>query len=230
MIDGGGDDAGVIDGGGPGCGLSPAAPVTVAFDGVDDFNKFPAGQTLVPGAQTQPYSRFALAWDADHLYVTMVSEGFEDEAEPVHVYVQAGTGPLGTPVPSTGKEYDSLVAALSFTPTHVIAVRRTNDLGGGPYNAIYTPGNGFTDVAAALLDGVDTFTAADLHTLSAEVALADLGCPTQLRLAAHVVHAEAGNEWKETVPADHTPWMSAATGHYDIDLAGAPEVTNWSSP
>ncbi|MCZ7679228.1 MAG: hypothetical protein M5U28_10925 [Sandaracinaceae bacterium] len=98
--------------------------------GVDDAAEYPSSQVLTPGAPLQPWEAFGLTWDADYLYVTMVSQAFEDQYKPVHVYLEARAS-LGAAAPSTGKTYNSLTPQLPFTPTHVIAVRRTSDSGLG---------------------------------------------------------------------------------------------------
>ena len=217
--DAGGTDAGT-------CTVASAGD-TLAFDGTDDLGEYPAEQILTPGAPLEAWERFGLTWDTDYLYVTMVSRGFEDEYEPVHVYLEAGAS-LGAASASTGKEYSSLTAELPFTPTHLVAVRRTSDSGsGGPYNGVYTPASSWSDRAVPLAEGTDYWVAGDDHTIAVRIAWADLGCPSELRLSAHVVHAETANEWKDVVPAGATPWATGGGAYYEIDLTADPAISGW---
>lgn len=238
-MDAGGDedagaDAGEADAGtdaGTDAGICAVASAgdTLAFDGTDDLGKYPAEQVLTPGAPLETWERFGLTWDTDYLYVAMVSRGFDDELEPVHVYLEATTS-LGAATASTGKEYSSLTPELPFTPTHVIAVRRTSDSGsGGPYNGIYTPASSWSDRAVPLVASTDYWVAADNHTIAVRIPWTDLGCPGELRLSAHVVHAETANEWKDVVPAGATPWDSGGGAYYEIDLTADPAISGWTT-
>ena len=202
--------------------------IPIALDGVDDLGKYPASQILTPDPLTlnQPWELFGLAWDRDFLYVTQVSQGFEDEYEPLHVYLEASDA-LGTPTSTTGKEYSGLTPALPFAPTHVVAARVTD--GVDAYNGVYTPDAQWSTKALALVSGVDVFVSADRHTLAARVPLEALGCPTHLRLAAHVVHdVVVANEWKDVVPTGHTPWAAPGGAYYEIDLTADPSVSSWT--
>ena len=211
----------------PDAGCAISAGVTPALGGADDLASYPAAQHLAPGAALGADGA-AIAWDRTKLYVTVTSDAFEGAYEPLHVYVEAGTA-LAPAQPSTGKEYSGLVPQLPFTPTALVAVRRVTDSGTGPYDGVYLPGGGWTTRATPLAPGTDVFASADERTLSVAVPWSALGgCPTELRLAVHVVHAVAGNEWKELIPATHTPWQASATGYYDIDLTGAPDVSGWA--
>ncbi len=70
---------------------------------------------------------------------------------------------------------------------------------------------------------------ADGSTLSIKTPWAALGgCPTALRLDLHVVHAVTGNEWKDLVPATHTPWQVPGGGYFEIDLTGSSAVASWT--
>lgn len=225
-MDGGGADAAAPEDGGT-CGAASTGH-TLVFDGTDDLGEYPAAQILTPGATLETWERFALTWDPDYLYVTMVSRGFEEDYEPVHVYLEAAES-LGAATPSAGKEYDSLVPELPFTPTHLIALRRVSDSGvGGPYNGLYTPAASWEDRALGLVDGIDYWAAADHHTLAARVPWSTLGCPSRLRITAHVVHGEVGNEWKDLVPVGATPWASGGGAYYEIDLGADPAITGWA--
>lgn len=211
----------------PDAGCAIAAGVTPALDGVDDLAAYPAAQHLAPGAPLGSDGA-AIARDASKLYVTVTSDAFAGAYEPLHVYVEAGTE-LPAAQPSQGKEYGGLVPDLPFTPTQLIAVRRVTDAGSGPYDGVYVPAASWTTRAVALEPGTDVFASADQRTLSVAVPWTALGgCPTALRLAVHVVHGAVANEWKELVPASHTPWQSSTTGYYELDLTGAPDVAGWT--
>ncbi len=122
-----GTDAGtVIDAGT--CSAASAGD-TIALDGTDDAGKFASTQTLTPGALNQSWELFALTWDADYLYLAIVSQSFEADNAPLHVYIAADPTLSGA-TPSSGKEYGGLTAQLPFTATHLLAVRRVSDLGG----------------------------------------------------------------------------------------------------
>jgi len=204
-----------------GCAISEG--MTLALDGSGDEGKYPDGQHIALGA-VMGGDDAAIAWDREQLYITVTSPAFTGAYEPLHVYLETGTG-LGTPVPSQGKEYSGLVPQLAFTPTHLIAARRVSDSGTGAYDGVYTPASTWTTLAMPLAALVSS----DQHTLSMTVPWSVLGgCPTHLRLAAHVVHAQSGNEWKDLAPSTSTPWQAPGGGYYEIDLTGATPIAGWS--
>jgi hypothetical protein len=209
----------------PDAGCAISAGTTVTLDGVSDLSDYPAAQQLTPGAMLGSDGA-ALSWDTQRLYITVQSTAFANAYEPLHIYLEATTA-LASPVPSTGKEYSNLTPQLPFTPTHLIAVRRVSDSGTGAYDGVFTPASQWTTRATALVDGTDVFPASD--EISVQVPWSSLGgCPTALRVAMHVVHAVAGNEWKDLVPATSTPWMAPGGDYYEVNLTGAPAVTGWS--
>lgn len=213
-------DAALPDGG---CAIS--AGVTPALDGVNDLADYPAAQQLAPGAMLGTDGA-AIAWDAQRFYVTVQSAAFAQPYEPLHIYVEAAPG-LAEPVSSRGKEYSGLVPQLPFTPTQLIAVRRVSDAGTGPYDGVFTPDMQWTTRATPLAEGTDVLAAQD--EISVAVPWTALGgCPHALRLAVHVVHAQAGNEWKDLVPATSTPWQAPGGDYYEIDLTGTPAVSTWA--
>ncbi len=231
----GGDDEPEIDAGADGAtadadetdaGCPISAGMTPALDGDGDVAKYPAGQVLAPGAALGADAA-ALVWDRDNVYVTVTSDAFVGAYEPLHVYVETA-GVLGGAAMSSGKEYGGLVAAVPFPATHVIAVRRVSDSGtGGAYDGVYSPTDGWA-VRSLALDTM-TFVSADQRTVSVSVPWSALGgCPHAMRLAFHVVHGQAANEWKELVPASHTPWLSPGGGYYEIDLTGETAVSAWT--
>src|SRR5438445_797149 len=82
-----------------------------------------------------------------------------------------------------------------------------------------TPAATWDTRATPLVEGTDVLISADGQTLSVRVSWAALGgCPTALRLVAHVVHGTTGNEWKDLAPTTHTPWLAPGGGYYEIDL------------
>jgi hypothetical protein len=207
------------------CAIS--AGVTPALDGANDLAKYPASQQLAPGAMLGTDGA-AIAWDTSTLYVTVTSNAFTAPFEPLHLYLEAQTT-LAAPTPTQGKEYSGLVPELPFSPTHLVGVRRQTDAGTGPYNSIFLPATSWMTREQPLVPGVDTLSSSDMRTLSVKIPWAALGgCPTRLRLAMHVVHAVAANEWKDLVPTTHTPWLSPGGGYYEIDLTAAPDVAGWT--
>jgi hypothetical protein len=206
-----------------GCEISQG--FTPTLDGTGDVAAYPSTQHVSLGAMLGSDAA-AIAWDATNLYATLSSSAFTNAYEPLHLYLETGAT-LATATPSTGKEYGGLVAQLPFTPTHLIAVRRVSDSGTGPYNGVFVPGDGWTQRTIAL--DAATLVSSDHTTISVTVPWSSLGgCPTHARIALHVVHGVASNEWKDLVPPTHTPWQAPGGGYYEIDLRGAPAVTGWS--
>ncbi|HEX5063129.1 MAG TPA: hypothetical protein VFV99_27325 [Kofleriaceae bacterium] len=204
-----------------GCAISNGA--VPALDGNNDIAKYTAAQQLAPGAMIGSDAA-ALAWDRENLYVTVSSIAFGSAYEPLHVYVETGMT-LGTAAAAHGKEYSGLTPALPFTPTQVIAVRRISNAGTGGYDGVFVP----TDQWQARTIDLDSATYAASTQLSVRVPWSALGgCPTQMRLALHVVHGVAGNEWKDLVPSTHTPWVMPGGGYYEIDLTGAAAVASFT--
>lgn len=202
---------------------------TIPLDGVGDQADYPASQVLNPGATDSSGDTFALSWDRDFLYITLFAAaltGDEGQFRPLHVYLEAASA-LGAVSESTGKEYSGVEPHLPFTATHLIAVRRTSDSGeGGPYNGVYTAASGWVDRATPLDEGTDYW--ASGSTISVKVPWAALGCPSELRLSAHVVNGVFTQEWKDTVPADATSWLAPGGAYYELDLSEDPAVSGWS--
>ena len=228
-----GRDAGASDAGpaGPTC---PGHHVgdTIALDGSSDLAKYPASQRLTPGGPLGGSDEYAITWDRDYLYITLVSGAFSDGFKPIHLYLEVRPS-LSPAAASTGKEYSSLTAELPFTATHLVALRRTSLSGGVLYNGVYTPGGAWTTLAVALRDGVDVW-AEGTSALSARVPWSVLGCAASIRLTTHVVNGPIFlNEWKDFLPLTATPWstMPPATpggGYYEIDLTADPAVSGWT--
>lgn len=208
----------------PGCAISPG--MTPALDGVNDLADYPAGQQVTPGAMLGSDGA-ALSWDAQRFYVTVQSTAFANAYEPLHIYIETADA-LAPATPSQGKEYSGLVPQLPFTPTHLIAVRRVSDAGTGPYDGVYIPDQQWQMRATPLAEGTDVLAASD--EISVQVPWAALGgCPHAMRLVVHVVHAQPGNEWKDLVPATHTPWQAPGGDFVELDLTGSPALTTPAS-
>jgi hypothetical protein len=203
-----------------------ATGIAPVLDGTGDLSEYPAAQQLTPGA-TLGSDAAAIAWNPTQLFVTVTSNAFTAPYEPLHVYVQTGSD-LAAAASAAGKEYSGLTPVLPFTPTHLVAIRRVTDSGSGAYNGVFVPGDGWTNRTVAL--DATTFVSSDQRTVSVSVPWTALGgdCPTTLRLALHVVHAQVANEWKDLVPASHTPWQTPGGGYYEIDLTGSLAVSAWT--
>lgn len=223
IVDGASAGADAVDLDAPGCAI--ATGLTPTLDGTEDLAEYPAAQQITPGAMLGSDAA-ALAWNRTHLFATVTSDAFTAAYEPLHIYVETGTA-LATAATAGGKEYSSLVPAVPFTATHLIAARRVTDSGTGAYNGVFVPTDGWTTRTLAL--DSETTVSADQRTLSVRVPWSALGgCPTTMRLALHVVHAQAANEWKDLIPSSHTPWQTPGGGFYEIDLTGTLAVSAWS--
>jgi hypothetical protein len=207
------------------CAIAPGATPTLG--GSDDIAAYPVADRLVPGAPLGSDDA-AISWDATNLYVTVSSPAFQDKYEPLHVYLQAGSD-LGVATPAPGKQYSNLTPDLPFAANYLIAARQQSDSGvGGPYDGIYTPAMTWDDRATPLAPGSDVFVSPDDATLSVVAPWAALGgCPTQLRLSMHVVHAVSANEWKDLLPGSTTPWLGSGGDYFAIDLTQPPAVTSF---
>ena len=206
-------------------GCTIANGVSIALDGNDDLAKYPAAQHVTPGAMLGSDAA-AIAWDKTHLFVTVTSNAFAAAYEPLHVYVETGTT-LSAAAPAQGKEYGGLVPALPFMASQLVAIRRVSDSGTGGYDGVFVPADGWMTRVLAL--DTNAFASADHKTLSVRVPWSALGgCPTTMRLALHVVHGVAANEWKDLVPSTHTPWQAPGGGYYEIDLTATPAIASWT--
>ncbi len=198
------------------------APTTAPnpFDGVADGGELPAGSMAAPGAPLAAWSQAGAALTDDHLLLTLVSPAFEQAFRAWVVYVQAFDGAPGGPAtPAPGLSYSNQTATLPFTPTHAITLRRQSDAGDavGPFNGVWEPdGSGSWRLVGRFATGRDAFFAADQHTGAVAVPRAWLGDPGGVRLAAHVVQDVAGNEYKDLLPATHTPWTADGGAWLDL--------------
>jgi hypothetical protein len=228
-------DGATLDAAGPDAAAGIDAGCTIAggpdvvLDGTGDLAAYAAAQAVPLGAAFSVNDAVRLTWSPAALFLTVRSSIFSDGSRPYHLYVEAGTA-LAAATPSAGKEYGGLTAALDFTPTHLIAFRRTDDFGSGAYDGVYRAGGAqpWTDRTTALIPGIDVFASDDLAELSVRVPWSALGgCPTQLRVAGHLIYGAVANEWKNVLPGAHTPWSAPGGAHYTIDLTGAPAVSSW---
>jgi hypothetical protein len=207
------------------CSIHEGPPLVL--DGNGDLAKYAPEQHVPLGAMLGADDA-ALTWDASRLYVTMTSDAFASSFEPIHVYLETGAQ-LAAPQPAAGKEYGGLIANLPFTPTHLLGARQVDDSGTGPYDAVFLPDAAWTTREMPLVPGTDVFVSPDHRTISMQAAWSALGgCPTSVRVAFHVVHGVAGNEWKDLAPTTHTPWLASGGGFYEIDLTGVQAVSTWT--
>ena len=209
---------------------TPKSGALATFDGVDDVQKLAPAQQLVPGIPLAPWARLALDWDDDWLYLVVVGKGFEDDLKAMMIYLQATDG-LQTAQPAPGLPYLGLSAMLPFQASHVIGLRSKTNVGdgAGPWAGVYERGSGDWRLQTRFQPGVAMWLAADKHTVALRLHRAELAGlkAKKLRLAGHLVHGGAGNEYKAVVPAGHTPWKASATGYYEIDLNGSHPVKGW---
>ena len=159
---------------------------------------YPAAQQLAPGAALGADGA-AIAWDRTRpLHHGAPRTRSSSAYEPLHIYLEAGTAlARRVAVDRQGVQRARPAAAVHAdradrgAPRHRRRHRRRT-------TACSSPDGGWTTRATPLAPGTDVFASADERTLSVAVPWTALGgCPTALRLAVHVVHASAGNEWKE---------------------------------
>lgn len=210
----------------------------VALDGVGDLAAYPPGHVLTGGdvgVRQADEEAFGLHADPDFLYVSQAATAFDDVYAPWMVYLEAGTAPLDDAVPGTGIPYDrgqgDLTPSLPFTPTHALAIRRSAVDGApddGPWVGVWRRegGGDWTQVRRFRVDE-DLWVSSDGRTLSVRVPRAVLGIHDTVRLTSHVVHGAPGGEWKDTVPAGHTPWSGGGTA-YVLDLDDLGTSASWT--
>jgi hypothetical protein len=204
-----------------------ATGTTPTLGGSDDLAAYPAANQLVPGAALGSDGA-AITWDGTSLYITVSSIAFQNKFEPLHIYVEAGSN-LGSAAPAQGKQYSNLTPGLPFQANYLIAARQLSDGGTGAYDGVYAPDMTWDDRATPLALGSNVFVSPDQRTLSLAVPWAALGgCPTQLRLTMHVVHAVVNNEWKDLLPASTTPWLGSGGSYFAIDLTQPPAVASFA--
>lgn len=212
-----------------------AATPAASFDGISDYDELPEANKLTPGITLVDWERFALIWDEDFIYVAVVSSAFGSSGiRPYMFYVQGSSAPFAAPAARDGMTYDNQTANVPFEAEHLVAVRRTSDTGdgAGPWNGLLRWDNGGWVRQQTFEEGRDFWVGNDSgHTLSFRVRRSQLGFPTRLRIAGHLV--SGGGNYNDVVPSadggpQHEPWVSGRTeGFYEIDLTGPTGVAAW---
>jgi len=224
-------DAGVMDGGLSDAGVddagvvceAPTSPPAIEFAGPDFMALMPFESLYLPGAAGSPADAFMMTWDDDHLYVVVRSSSFIDPPNgafsPLHLYVEVD--PDTPPESILGKEYSGQVPVLSFDADFVIAARPEPG-----YSALFADSQGpFVDEVAPVLSAF-TLPPLPAGDLAVVVPWHALGCPSTVRMQGHVVFAQPGAEWRDTVPAAHTPWATGdAYWEFPVDVPPAPVDT-----
>lgn len=210
---------------------TPQTGKLVSFDGSNDLNKIPTKQHLTPSIQLATWEKFGWSWDADWLYIAVVSKGFEQPLRAFMLYVESINSTSTAATPSTGMTYLNLTPQLPFAPTHLIGLRERTDNndGFGPWNGVWRKESAGWVLQTRWKPGRDSFVAQDKHTISVRIRRTELGQATKLRIVGHLVHGGAGNEWKVTLPSTHTPWKSHTTGYIELDLGQAPGPAAWQT-
>jgi hypothetical protein len=199
------------------------------LSGDEDLGKYGDGEKMAPGAASQPWSLYGVAYDEQAIYISLASDAFEDPYKPLMMYFE----PIGSnpppPLPSQGVAYSDLTPALPFSARFAVSLRRLSDDGSGegPYNGIWRreDASGPWIRQQRLEQGKQWWISSDQHTLSVRIPREALGASSGLRFVAHVVNATAGNEWRETLPAGHTPWEGGGQ-FFSVDLSGA-QLEDW---
>jgi hypothetical protein len=192
----------------------------VPLNGVDDFGKYATESTQTPGVPLQEWSRFAIAWDDDHVYATQVSEAFRDDFTPWMMYFGDGDESTGS---RQGMEYSGLVPELPFAADWAVSVRAASYDGtslDGPWNGVFRWNGQAWVHEARLAPDRGWWLSADRHTMSARIPRATFRGAQTVQFVSHVVNAQPANEWKETVPAGHTPWESPGGASGSLDFSG----------
>ena len=213
-----------------GQGQIPTTGQLLRFDGAGDYDKFAASQQLTPAIPLEAWERVALTWDEDWLYIAIVNRGFASDLPAYMIYIESATGAFSPAQGSLGMTYLQQSAHFPFTPTHLLGVRHKSDNGDGfgAWNGLWRrDAAGSWALQQRLRGGRDIWYAADRHTIAYRIHRLQLGSPTRIRLAAHLVYAQPANEWKAMLPTQHTPWQAASSGYYEIDLSGSKGVSNW---
>jgi hypothetical protein len=133
-----------------------------------------------------------------------------------------------SPSASQGLTYSDQTPTLPFTARYAVSLRRLSDDGSGegPYNGIWRNEGGEWVRQQRLEQGKQWWISSDQHTLSVRIPREALGAPEGLRFVAHVVNAAVGNEWKETLPAGHTPWEGGGQ-YFSVDLTQGGALDSW---
>jgi hypothetical protein len=209
-------------------GLPRSRAALVALDGERDFDDFAPAQRAQPGIRYDTWDHFALDWDDDYLYLAMASPAFESTRErPLVLYLQSAASPAGAP--RQGLTYSMQTPTIPFAAEYAILLRRQSDLGdgAGPFNGIFRFDGARWRRVMRFVQGRHFWVGSDMNrTLSARISRAQLGLPTRVRLAGHVI--TGGSNYNDVLPSTHTPWTATGGGHFEIDLTAASRAaTGW---
>lgn len=208
--------------------------LSLSLDGVDDLSEFALTQRYTPGAPLQSWSAWGVDWDERYLYVALVSQGFESEFKSAMIYMDTeGTlRPWNDVVQSSGVSYSGLEATLPFTPRYMVSVRRQQQGSSGeePWSGVYEKREASEDWRRVwgMVPGEELWVAQDHHTIAWRVPWAVMGNPERIRLVGHLIHEEQGEEWKELLPAGHSPWGMGGGSYFEVDLdASDHAIESW---
>lgn len=212
-------------------GFPAATGSRVALDGANDLADFAADQRATPGIPVAMTDGVGFDWDNDWIYLSVNSRSIQmAQDRPYMLYVQAETTPFAAAATRRGMTYFDQTPNVPFEANYVLAFRRQSDLndGAGPWNGLFRWDGARWVRALRFENNRDFWVASDGSTLSVRLPRSQLGLPTRLRLAGHLV--QGGGNYNVTVPADHQPWVMGRTqGFYEIDLAGAHPVRSWTA-
>ncbi|MFO0561246.1 MAG: hypothetical protein U0269_24725 [Polyangiales bacterium] len=202
-------------------GLPRSNAALVAMDGNRDYDDFAMAQRSTPGIRLDTWDAFALDWDNDYVYLAMASPAFElSRDKPLVIYLQNGASPAGAP--RAGLTYSAQTPNVAFAADFAIVVRRQSDVGdgAGPFNGVFAFDGGRWVRSMRFVEGRHFWVGSDMNrTLSVRIPRAQLGLPSRLRLAAHVVNG--GGNYNDVLPSTHTPWTATGGGYFEIDLSAA---------
>ena len=183
----------------------------------------PRRSTSTPGAMLGSDGA-AIAWDAQRLYVTVQSAAF---AHAVRAAPHLCRGRRRARQPrrrrGQGVQRARPAAAVHADPPDRGSPRHRRRAP-APYDGVFMPGRAVDDARDA----------AHRRHRCVRRGRRDLGAGAVDRARRLPARAAArdprrarapANEWKDLVPATHTPWQAPGGGYYEIDLTGAPIVT-----
>lgn len=211
--------------------LKPAPDVKPAavWDGKNDLDKLDKAQWLDPGAKLESWEKVGLAWDARHLYLAVVSKGFEADVAAWTLHIEGTDGAWQPAAANTGLPYLGTTPALGFDAQFAVGVRAKTDLGDGfgPWAGIWRRTAAGWHLQTRLEPAVAMWVSADKHTVSMRIAWAELGDPKKVRLAGHLRQDVAVAPYATTLPAGHVPGQAHSGGYLEIDLSGPMKASAW---
>lgn len=214
----------------PLAGVVFGGDVAVRFDGNDDLGKLSDAQQVDPGAPLEPWSRWGLDWDERYLYITLVSPAFRSDFKAAMIYIEGVSTQQPTPLSSSqGISYSDQIPQLPFDATTMITWRRAGAGVGDqePWSGVYSRQDDSWQRVWGMTPNEHVWVSMDEHTMSMRVPRALLGPERVLRLVGHVVNEVVDEEWKELLPAAHTPWMGEGGAFIELDLDGLHGRDNW---